>query len=75
MGKKCLTPGTWFCFRAGEHTQWASSSNSAEFLLTLPPSVVLTKARAKLLEKALHDAAEQTMAPWFVKRAAQKANP
>ena len=66
--KKCQTPGVWFMFRTGEHTQWASTSNSAEFLLTIPPPVVLTKARARLLETALHDAAEATMAPWFTKR-------
>lgn len=75
MSKKCLTPGTWFCFRTGKHTQWASTDNSAEFLFTLPPNVILSKTRAKQLEKALHDAAEQAMAPWFEKRAAQKATP
>ena len=63
--RKCLTPGTWFLFRTGQYTQWASDSNSAELLLTLPPHVVLTKERAGLLNKALHDAAEKAMAPWF----------
>lgn len=63
--RKCRTPGVWFLFRTGEKTRWASDSNSAEFLLTLPSNVVLTTARAKTLEKALHDAAESTMAPWF----------
>ena len=64
--KKFRTPGTWFSFRTGEKTQWASDLNSAEFLLTLPKGVVLSKSRAKLLERALHDAADNVMAPWFI---------
>jgi hypothetical protein len=70
---KCRTRGTWFCFRLGSKTQWASSDNSAEFLITLPPTVVMTKYRAKRLEKVLHDAAENLMAPWFETREAKKA--
>ena len=74
--KKCLTPGTWFCFRTAKHTQWASpGSNSAEFLLTLPADIPLTNARAKRLEKALHDAAENVMAPWFEERPDQPKKP
>ena len=65
---KCQTPGAWFLFRAGEKTQWSGSPGSVEFLMTIPLDVVVTKQRARLLEKALHDAAEEAMAPWFKAR-------
>ena len=67
--RKCLTPGADFFCRVtptlGETTVYLQ--------LGIPRGIVISKARAKAIEKAFHDSMEKTMAPWWPKVAARNA--
>ena len=69
MTKKCKTPGIWFCFST--ETQRLINLPTVckgQFMFSLPGDIILTKARARRLEKALHDTTESVLASLFKKK-------
>jgi hypothetical protein len=65
MKKKCATPGALFhCIVERPN---AVGQTSVHMGVTIPSGIVISRTRARAIEKAFHDALENAMAPWWPK--------
>jgi len=66
--KKCKTPGALFhCYTEKPN---AVGQTSVHMGVTIPKGIVISKTRARAIDKAFHNALENVMAPWWRKAGA-----